>query len=115
MYVLPWRKGYLVVRRETCAIVLPGKTVRGLLGRLVDCDVVSALGRGKIAEPGDVGHQVVVRVNLQLHRDAVQVGGREAANGVAASVVSQRDGCGLAVVILGQHGDLVLPGGDPLL
>ena len=95
--------------------MLPGIPVRWLLVRLDDCDVESSLGRVKIAEPGDVGCEVTLRINLELHLDGVQVGGSEGPNGVAATIVSQGHGRGLAVVILGQHGDPVLSGLDSLL
>ena len=47
--------------------------------------------------------------------DVVHVGGSEGPDGVAAAIVSQGDGRGLAVVILGQHGDPVLSGRDSFL
>ena len=94
---------------------LPGISVGWLLVRLGDCYVESSLWRVKIAAPGDVGSEVTLRINLELHRDGVQVWGGERPDGVAAAIVSQGHGHGLAVVILGQHGDPVLSGKDSLL
>ena len=91
-------------------IVLPEKPVRRLVVRLGHCHVVSALGRGEIAEPGDVGHQVAVSVHHEVHRDAVQARGDEGTDGVAATVVRQGYGWRLAVVVLGQDADQVIPG-----
>ena len=53
---------------------------------------------------------MAVRVHHEVHRDAVQARGDEGTDGVAATVVRQGYGWRLAVVVLGQDADQVIPG-----